>query len=49
MTTDVAASVRGEPVYEPHDFQVNESDRDVDTGLYIQPGQRVILSATPGP
>jgi hypothetical protein len=46
MSTDVAASVRGEPVYEPHDFQVNESDRDVDTGLYIQPGHRVILSAT---
>jgi hypothetical protein len=37
---------RGVPVGEPHDFWVNESDRDVDTGLYIQTGQRIVLSAT---
>jgi hypothetical protein len=46
MTTEVSPATRGEPVYEPHDFWVNESDRDVDTGLYVQPGHRLILSAT---
>lgn len=34
-----------EPLYEPLGLTVNESDYDVDTGLYIQPGQRVVISA----
>jgi hypothetical protein len=34
-----------EPLYEPLGLTVNESDYEVDTGLYIQPGQRVVISA----
>ncbi|GAA1769853.1 hypothetical protein GCM10009712_17230 [Pseudarthrobacter sulfonivorans] len=34
-----------QPLYEPLGLTVNESDPAVDTGLYIQPGQRVVISA----
>jgi hypothetical protein len=45
-TPTIDFAQRGEPVHEPVDITVLESDHDVDTGLYILPGQRVVLSAT---
>lgn len=39
------AVTQGEPLVED-DFVVNESDEDVDTGIYVQPGQRVTITAS---